>query len=44
MENQDDEEEMEEWDEKEKAEFERNKQFEKLLAETVAMREKMEKT
>ena len=39
----DDEEELEEWDEKEKVEYERNKQFEKLTIETVAMREKMEK-
>ena len=43
MEIHDDEEEVEEWDEKDKAEYERNKQFEKLTAETVAMREKMEK-
>ena len=39
----DDEEEVEEWDEKDKAEYERNKQFEKLTTETIAMREKMEK-
>ena len=39
----DDEEEEEEWDEKDKVEYERNKQFEKLIAETMAMREKMEK-
>ena len=39
----DDEEEVKEWDKKDKAEYERNKQFEKLTAETVAMREKMEK-
>ncbi|KAL0004833.1 hypothetical protein SO802_012394 [Lithocarpus litseifolius] len=39
----DDEEEVEEWDEKDKAEYERNKQFEKLTIETMAMREKMEK-
>ena len=39
----DDEEEMEEWDEKDKAEYERNKQFEKLTVETIAMGEKMEK-
>ena len=39
----DDEEELEEWDEKEKVEYERNKQFEKFTIETVAMREKMEK-
>ena len=43
MEVHDDEEEMEEWDEKDKAEYERNKQFEKLTVETIAMREKMEK-
>ena len=39
----DDEEEVEEWDEKDKAEYERNKQFEKLTAKTIAMREKMVK-
>ena len=39
----DDEEEKEEWDEKDKVEYERNKQFEKLTAKTMAMREKMEK-
>ena len=39
----DDEEENEEWDEKDKVEYERNKQFEKLTAKTMAMREKMEK-
>ncbi|KAK9981930.1 hypothetical protein SO802_035202 [Lithocarpus litseifolius] len=39
----DDEEEKEEWDEKDKVEYEMNKQFEKLTAETMAMREKMEK-
>ena len=33
----------EEWGKKDKAEYERNKQFEKLTAETVAMRYKMEK-
>ena len=38
-----DEEEVEEWDKKDKAEYERNKQFEKLTVETIAMREKMEK-
>ena len=36
----DDEEEDEEWDEKDKVEYERNKQFEKLTTETIAMREK----
>ena len=39
----DDEEEVEEWDEKDKSECERNKQFEKLTVETMAIREKMEK-
>ena len=39
----DDEEEVEKWDEKDKVEYERNKQFEKLIKETIAMREKMEK-
>ena len=39
----DDEEEVEEWDEKDKSECERNNQFEKLTAETMAIREKMEK-
>ena len=39
----DDEEEDVEWDEKDKVEYERNKQFEKLTAETIAVREKMEK-
>ena len=34
---------MEEWDEKDRVEYERNKQFEKLIIETVARREKMEK-
>ena len=43
VEIRDDEEEVEEWDEKDKAEYERNKQFEKLTTETIAMREKMEK-
>ena len=38
----DDEEEVKEWDEKDKAEYERNKQIEKLTIETMAMREKME--
>ncbi|KAK9991096.1 hypothetical protein SO802_026081 [Lithocarpus litseifolius] len=33
----------EEWDEKDKVEYERHKQFEKLTAKTIAMREKMEK-
>lgn len=39
----DDEEENEEWNEKDKVEYERNKQFEKLTTETMAIREKMEK-
>ena len=39
----DDDEEEEEWDEKDKVEYERNKQFKKLTIETIAMREKMEK-
>ena len=34
---------MEEWDEKDKVDYERNKQFEKLTVETIAMKEKMEK-
>ena len=38
-----DEDEGEDWDERDKAEYERNKQFEKLTADTVAMKEKMEK-
>ena len=43
VEIQDDEEEDEECDEKDKVEYKRNKQFEKIIAETIAMREKMEK-
>ena len=43
MEIHDDEEEDEEWDEKDNVEYERNKQFEKLTIENIAMREKMEK-
>ena len=39
----DDEEEDEEWDKKDKVEYERNKQFDKLTVETMAMSEKMEK-
>ena len=38
-----DEEEVKERDKKDKAKYERNKQFEKLKTETVAIREKMEK-
>ena len=34
-----DEEQKEEWDEKDKADYERNKQFEKLTADTMAMKE-----
>ena len=36
-------EEVEEWDEKDKVDYEINKQFKKLTVETVAMKEKMEK-
>ena len=39
----DDEEEDEEWNEKDKMKYERSKQFEKLIVETMAMKEKMEK-
>ena len=39
----DDEEEDEEWDDMDKVEYERNKQFEKLTAETMAMRERWRK-
>ena len=38
-----DEEEKEEWDEKDEADYVRNKEFEKLTTDTVAMKEKMEK-
>ena len=38
-----DEEEVEEWDKKDIAKYERNKQFEKLTIVTIAIREKMEK-
>ena len=34
---------MEGWDEREKVDYERNKQFEKLMVESIAMKEKMEK-
>ena len=34
---------VEGWDERDKADYERNKRFEKLNTETVEMREKMEK-
>ena len=43
MEIHDDEEKEEEWDGKDKVEYERNKQFEKLTAETMAMRERWRK-
>ena len=43
MEIHDDEEEEEQWDEKDKMEYERSKQFEKLTAETIAMRENIKK-
>ena len=36
------EEEKEEWDERDKANYERNKQFEKLTMDIVAMKEKMQ--
>ena len=39
----DNEEKDEEWNEKDKVEYKRNKPFEKLTTETMAMREKMEK-
>ena len=35
--------EVEDWDERKKADYEKNKQFETLTVETIAMREKMEK-
>ena len=38
-----DEEEWEDWDERDKAEYEKKKQFEKLTTNTMAMKEKMEK-
>ena len=38
-----DEEEGEDWDERDKVDYERNKQFEKLTAKTKSRREKMEK-
>ena len=37
------EEEKEEWDEKDKVDYERNKQFEKFTMDTMAIKEKMEK-
>ena len=43
IDDDDEEEEVKEWDEKDKAEYEKNKQIEKLIVETVAMSEKMEK-
>ena len=36
-------EEVKDWDERDKVDYERNKQFEKLTTETVATKEKMEK-
>ena len=36
-------EEVEDWDERDKADYERNKQFEKLTVETLGMRKKMAK-
>ena len=36
-------EEGESWDERDKDDYERNKQFEKLTADTLAMKEKMKK-
>ena len=38
-----DDEKVEDWDARDKADYKRNKQFEKLTAETIVMREKMEK-
>ena len=38
-----DDEEVEDWDERDKTDYEMNKQFEKLMTETIAMREKMKK-
>ena len=38
-----DEKKREDWDERDKVDYEGNKQFEKLTAETIAMREKIEK-
>ena len=38
-----DEEEKEEWDEKDKVDYERNKQFEKFTVDTMAIKENMEK-
>ena len=34
---------MEDWDERDKADYEKNKQFETLMAKTIVIREKMEK-
>ena len=34
---------MEDWDEKDKVDYERNKQFKKLMTKTIAMRDNMEK-
>jgi len=38
-----DEEKGEDWDERDKVEYERKKKFKKLTVDTVAMKEKMEK-
>ena len=38
-----DEDEGEDGDERDKAKYERNKQFEKLIVDTMAMKEKMDK-
>ena len=38
-----DDEKLENWDERDKDDYERNKRFEKFTAKTIAMREKMEK-
>ena len=36
-------EEVEDWDERDKVDYERNKKFKKLMTETITIREKMEK-
>ena len=36
-------EEVEDWDERDKVDYERNKKFKKLTTETITIREKMEK-
>ncbi|KAL0015444.1 hypothetical protein SO802_002513 [Lithocarpus litseifolius] len=40
---EEEEEEMEDWDEKHKAEYEKNKKFEKLIVDILSMKEKKEK-